>query len=297
MSKEDIFGKPNKRAIYITVAILVVASVVYRSLGAIDLKQTSILFVGLPALITILVVKYTNPPKNAYGIVFRVITLFLLMSSILLGEGMVCILFAAPIFYGVGALAVFIYQYSKKRANNKDSNLHLIAPIPFILLIMQPWGIVNEPDLQMIQVSKIYEREVGTHMFNKQPDPMSNFPSVFQIGFPKPLSINGEGINIGDTRTILFESKTKGKGALVLKIANINEKSATFEVVKDETHMGHWLTWDKFEVELETLDGGKTKVTWTSKYRCDLGPQWYFETMERVFVAAMNKHLLQLYFG
>ena len=50
------------------------------------------------------------------------------------------------------------------------------------------------------------------------------------------------------------------------------------------------------KVNLKTVEENKTKITWTSKYTCDLGPSWYFGPMEEYAVNKMNLHLMNSYF-
>lgn len=197
----------NKLKLYVIVGILAVASLLFRIINATHFEQTSILFVGLPALITVLVIKFAPPSKSLYGFVFKIITLFLLMSSILFAEGIVCILFAAPIFYGISGLLVYIYEFFKKR-DNKTYSLVAI-PVALILLI-QPTGIKTDPEIQTVSVTQKVSHKISLSDFNKSPDFQLNYPSLFKIGFPKPLDITGSGFNVGDIRNIRFESSTKG---------------------------------------------------------------------------------------
>ena len=94
--------KNKKNSLYLLVGILAALSLFVRVVSSLHLEQTSILFVGLPAIVTVLVIKFAKTPKTARGVAFQSITIFLLMSSVLFGEGLICILMAAPIFYGLG---------------------------------------------------------------------------------------------------------------------------------------------------------------------------------------------------
>jgi len=284
----------KKIKLYVLVGVLCVASIVFRLINDYHFEQTSILFVGLPALITLLMVKYSKTPKTAYGIVFKVITIFLLMSSILLGEGIVCVLFAAPIFYGVAALIVFIFQYLKKR--NK-SNLYTIVIIPVLLIVAQPFGVKVEPEIQTIITTVVMNKNVSIDSFNRNPDFLKNYPNLFKIGFPKPIGVKGTGTNIGDSRTIQFESSTKGISTLSLEIVDKNNSSIVFKPTKDDTHINHWLTWKEMKVDVIKMNSNQTKIKWTSQYQCDLGPSWYFEPIEKIAVEVMNKHLINAYFN
>lgn len=284
----------SKVKLYILVVILAVVSLAFRVINDFFYEQTSVLFVGLPALLTILVINYYKTPKTAYGVVFKTITIFLLMSSILLGEGILCVIFAAPIFYGIGAVIVYIVEYNK---NKKNSKLYSLLVIPVLLVLAQPFGILEEPEIQSVQTSVILQNDVSINSFNKHPDFMKDYPNFFKIGFPEPVGINGTGTSLGDVRNIQFESTTKGIGTLSLEVTSKTETSIVFKAVKDNTHINHWLSWKKMKVELVHLDDNKTEVKWTSSYQCELGPHWYFEPLEAFAVKTMNKHLLDAYFN
>ena len=282
----------RKTTLYIIVAVLVVASIAFRILNWREFEQTSLVFIGIPALITILLVRYGGQPKSAYGVAFKVITIFLLMSAILFGEGVVCIIFAAPIFYGIAALLVFISEYARK----KNDKLKSIILIPVSIILMQPIAFFSETELQEISSSKIVSGHISFDALTNEPDFMADLPSFFKIGFPKPLAINGGGLKIGDVREIQFESSTKGIGTLSLKVDSINENEVQFSFVEDKSHINHWLTWERATVKLNHLKDNQTEITWITEFTCDLGPQWYFVPLERFAVDQMNVHLLNSYF-
>ena len=54
----------NNRALYGFEIELVIASLTFRILLDIEFEQTSILFVGIPALITLIVIQYSGTPKS-----------------------------------------------------------------------------------------------------------------------------------------------------------------------------------------------------------------------------------------
>ncbi len=293
MKKETSINR-KKNNLYLAVAVLVVASITFRWITEWNFEQTSILFVGLPAFITVLMVKYSKTPTSAYGLVFKVLTIFLLMMSIVLGEGVVCVIMTAPIFYGVAALIVFIVQLLKKR---KKTKLYSIVVIPTLLIISQPFGIIEEPKLQTVETEVVVQNDVSIDSFNKHPNFLNDYPNFFKIGFPKPVAIQGVGTDIGATRAIQFESNTKGIGTLSLEVIERNNTSIIFEAVNDDTHINHWLSWKQMKVDIEKIDDRQTKITWTSQYQCSLGPRWYFEPLEEMAVEIMNKHLTNAYFN
>src|SRR5690349_20804749 len=91
---------PQRRLIVVIIA-LAAASIAFHLLVLTGYRHSAAVFIGIPTLLAILVAR-SEPPTTGTGIVMRVITLALLLSSIVFAEGMVCILLAAPIFYLVG---------------------------------------------------------------------------------------------------------------------------------------------------------------------------------------------------
>jgi len=279
----------SKNTLYIVVAVLAVGSLAYRLLSESHLEQSALLFIGLPALITIMVIKFSGTPKSAYGIAFKTITLFLLMSGILLGEGTVCIIMAAPLFYGIAAIVVYVIKKSGPK-------LQAIAIIPILIFLSEGVNIKKEQSLNVVTVSKVIDG-VSLCSLNSSPNFMKDIPAFFSLGFPEAVSIDGSGINIGDSRKIQFVSTTKGIGTLHLRITESTESNVKFEVVSDDTHISHWMHWDKVEISLADNENGTKTVTWTSSYRCALSPSWYFGPLERYAVYSSTHHLIDSYFN
>ncbi|MBT5955053.1 hypothetical protein HOG98_10095 [bacterium] len=293
---KNIFNHNNKSNLMTLVVVLAASSLLYKALnssGGFNLGHSSLLFVGLPTFITLLMIKFSKTPKTAYETVFKTITYFLLVSSIFLGEGLVCILMSAPIFYGVSALVVFIYNWITKKNKSK---LFSILLIPAIITIGQPFGDIS-PEIQSVQTSVTFNKNLSLNSFNTQQKLQKNYPLFFKIGFPTPVAIIGTGIKFGDTRDIQFNSTTKGLGILSLKIIEQDKTRIKFKAIKDTTHISGWLTWSNIDVQLVDIGENQTKVIWVSNFTCNLGPKWYFEPLEKYAVGLMNQYLINNYFG
>jgi len=292
---EDSRGKRAKSALYLIIGIVFIASIGFRIIDNQHLEQTSLLFVGLPTLIALLVVKYTDRPSSAYGVSFKAVTLFLLIASIAFGEGIICIIMAAPLFYGITALLVFIYDFLQKDDEEDENILHISLLIPIALLLAQVGDFNEMPVTETVITTEIVSN-ASINNLNTQPLFEINLPLFFQSGFPKPLSFEGEGLAVGDTREIKFESTTKGIGSLILEVQEIDDSSIVFSIQSDDSHIAHWLTWKKIEVSITPIDETQSTVTWASHYTCDLAPHWYFGRMERFAVGLSNEHLIHSFF-
>lgn len=284
--------KNNKNILYGVVVALIIANIAFKLLNHIEIEQTSLLFVGIPAIITILLIKYGGKPANIYGVVFKTVTLFLLLSSVLLGEGLVCIIIMAPIFYLVAGIIAFIIEYFNKKNKSKLNSFILI---PVLLILAQVHEINKKPDVLNIETKSEISQNIDFNAFNTTPNFLENLPNFFKIGFPKPIAIEGKGVNVGDYRKIQFESNTKGIGILHLKIKEKTKNTILFDVIEDNTHIAHWLTWKQMRVSIENKNNS-TIITWNTYFTCDLGPSWYFKPIESYGVKTMNTFLIDSFF-
>ncbi len=215
MGKTNREKERAKKLLYVIVAVLAIATLSVRLLNHFEREQTALLFVGVPSLITLLMIRFSGTPKTSSGVAYKGVTIFLLMSSIVLGEGTVCIIMAAPIFYGMAAFITSGRRIAKK--NNKDK-LYSIAIIPALLLVAQPLDYIGETKIETVETQVVVDGTSTLDAFNASPDFMKAYPSFFKIGFPKPVEIKGEGIEVGDLREVAFKSTTKGIGVLTLRV-------------------------------------------------------------------------------
>jgi len=283
-----------QKALYGVVAILAVASLVYRGISYYGLETTSFLFVGIPAIIAIAVIRVFERPKTAYGAIFQVITIFFLLSAVLMGEGVVCIIMAAPIFYGVGAIIGLIVELLRKR---DQANLQAVFILPFLFIAGEGHKIFKQPPLRTITTTQIVSAQHSLDNLNTPPNFMEDLPLFFQMGFPKPIAIEGEGLEQGSLRKIQFESNTKGIGTLSLQIKKRSENHVVFKMVEDDSHINHWMRWHEITVSLHPNNDGTKTLNWTTQYYCTLGPSWYFEPIEYAAINISNQHLINCYFG
>jgi len=286
--------KSAKSFLYAIIAVLAIGSFAYKVINYVDYGQSALMFVGLPTLISLLLVKTASRPKSAIAFAMFGTTLFLMLSLIVLGEGLICVLMASPIFYGIAAIIGGIVQYFSKKNQNK---LHSFLIIPLILIIGQPHQFNQVPPLETVVSEFVLDDVYTLDNLNQNPQFLDSLPLFFQMGFPKPLEIEGSGTAIGDARIIQFLSSTKGVGALHLEVVEKDENRILFKVKEDKSHIARWLSWEEIEVHLEPVSNKKTKIIWKSKYRCLLNPFWYFRPIERFAVQTSNQFLINIYFN
>lgn len=272
--------------------ILIVAtgSLAYRLIVWKRLEQTSLLFIGIPALLAI-VAACTPRAKTTTGGIMKGMTIALLLSGPLLGEGFICIVMAAPIFYLVGLLVGIGVDRTKRR------KAHVLSCLVLILAPMMIEG--TSPDLsfdrhEVVRISRIVQAspEEVERAISRSPRTDGPLPLYLRLGFPRPVQATGSGLETASMRTIHFAGGEGHPGDLVLKVEESRAGYVKFAVVSDGTKIAHWLDWKSSEVEWSSAGLGRTRVTWTLDFERRLDPAWYFRPWERYAVSLAAEHLI-----
>ena len=101
---ESNAGEKRTKVILFVVIIIMAALGLLSAIGMRGMPENSAaLYVGIPTLLALGLVALPRS-KSAMGTIFKGLTVALLVSAILLGEGSLCILLSAPIFYAAAAM-------------------------------------------------------------------------------------------------------------------------------------------------------------------------------------------------
>ena len=268
---------------FLKLMLLIVAvatgAVMYRLVVYGRLEQTAVLFIGVPTILAI-ILAVSPKAKTANGGIIKGITLALLLSGPLLGEGFICILMASPLFYGVGlAVGEIVHWTHKKRR----------ATLSCLLLIFLPMSVEGtSPSLsfnrdETVQASRVVqasERDV-LRTLSRSPRTDLPLPLYLRMGFPRPVEARGEGLEVGATRTIHFAGGEGRPGDLLLQVQESRPGYVRFSAISDRSKVAHWLDWKSSEVRWTALDAQHTRVDWTLHFERRLDPAWYFGPWER----------------
>ncbi len=278
----------------IIIAMIAVGSIAYRVLVSHHLEQTSALFVGVPTLLA-LIVTFTPRARSLMGIALKGVTLALLMSGILLGEGFICILMAAPLFYAITLLVVWSIQYARRRTKARyPKALYSLIALPLLPLSME--GVderLSFPRDEAVVASKVVALDPATVELFLGETPRFDLPlpAYLRLGFPTPGSVQGAGLQLGDRRVVHFAGGEGRPGDLILEVRERGEGLVRFAMISDASHIAHWLSWKESNVQWEPAAGG-TRVTWTLRYQRRLDPAWYFGPWERYAVGLSAEYLI-----
>lgn len=266
------------------IAMLALAVVLYHVLLGNGLGQTAALFIGIPALAAMAAV--FAPARTALGVAMKAVTIGLLISMVFLGEGAVCVLMSAPLFYLV-ALLIGWAVGGIRSSNNRNQLFPWIAMMS--MLPMSVEGVMPmttfSRDVIVSQTRIVNASAAAIEAAIEQAPRFDRaLPPFLAIGFPTPTAtrIDGDRWTIrmrgGEMRLNGMEMRA---GDLVLERDSRGATFTSWRAVVDDSHMTHFLNWQTSRVEWSPIDAHTTRVTWTLRYRRGLDPAWYFGPMER----------------
>ena len=271
-----------------------IASVLFRVLVLGQKEQSALMFIGLPTAMAMLIA-YMPRAASATGMIMKGITLFLLLLGILLIEGFICILMAAPLFYSVGfIIGIFVDKARAKREFDKRFRI-VILPALVLMSLEGISGILSFPRDEAITVSRdvtLTPADARAQLARGPEFVLSELPAFLKLGYPAPHEIEGSGLELGDTWRIHFAGGEGKPGDLTAKVVESGPNHIRVARVKDTGHIAHWLDWQEAEWTIEPAGSG-SRVTLTMRYRRLLDPAWYFKPIERHGVKMAGEYFLQ----
>ena len=289
-----------RKTLIASIVALTAASIAFRILRSSQLDHTSLVFIGIPALLALVLIAVE--PRTSAGTIHKTIAIALCMSGIVFGEGFVCILMASPLFFLVGALVARLRgpkplhegrDAERRESGSKWTRLGIALIVPLSLEGVVPR--FELPREEVVTVSRVVAAPSDS-VRAALARPMRfdrSLPRFFMLGFPTPARTSGEGIAVGDRRTTQFLHGGHHPGSLVLEVTSSMPRSVVFTATSDDSYITHWLSWRAAEVAWVEIAPGETRVTWTLRYRRRLDPGWYFAPLERYGVRLAADYLIE----
>ena len=283
----------------LAVAIAVVA---YRVIVFHNLQQTAALFIGIPALLAI-VVTFGVSPRSATGVACKAVTIGLLVSMLFLWEGVLCVLMSAPLFFAVAVGITHFVQIVRGTGDRDTITLRSCA----ILLVLVPMSLEGVTDLttlnrtESVSASRIVgaSADAVARALLDAPRFDRARPLLLRGGFPSPIAARIDRTS-GKTRWIitmrggemLLSGLEPRTGELTLTLEESRPGLVRWRALSDTSHMTHFLAWREIVVRWDAVDAATTRVTWTVRYQRGLDPAWYFGPMERQAVRLAARYLI-----
>lgn len=292
ISERDVKISSAQWTLIAFIVAFAAGGILYRLLIQHDLGHSAAMFIGIPAVMAILLA-LTPKAKTITGGIVKAITLALLIIAPLLGEGYLCILMASPLFYVVGIVVGLVVDRLRLKRNAK------LSCVALVLLPMSLEGVIPALSFnrnQTVEVRSVVNAsaEVVEQRLALSPDLTTRLPVVLRIGFPRPLRAWGAGLQIGAMRTIHFAgAEGDPPGDLEMRVTEHRPGFVRFQTVSDDSKLTQWVAWDCSEIEWKQLDASHTQVTWRVHFERQLDPAWYFAPLERAAVDQAARYLIQ----
>ena len=167
------------------VLIVFLVSISLRVIYARKLETTSVMFIGLPAGLAI-VMSLLPRSKSALGAAMKGTTIGLLISAILFGEGLICVLMAAPIAYFIAGLVGGLTDASRRsRHPEAQCFIWILAAVMSFEGASDKFSLSRDEEARAERVVAATPAQVeaalaGTPAFHTQ------LPLYFRMGFQNP---------------------------------------------------------------------------------------------------------------
>ncbi|ASU85623.1 hypothetical protein CDO52_24995 [Nocardiopsis gilva YIM 90087] len=263
------------------------AMLAYRVLIAGRLEQTALFYVGLPALIAVTIVLVARP-RSPGGVTMGALTIGLLLAGPMLGEGVICLVIAAPLFYLVAGIMIFALNRLTRDDGPAGPRALVALPLVAVLALEGVGGLTYLPRDSAGSAERLVDATPGqvAAALGAAPE-YGDVESTLltALPFPAPVEARGGGLQVGARRVVEF----RGRPFLGLS-APSTPRGMTLEVVQseigadggrvvflvtDDTTVARWLDLRQAEATW-TAEGGKTRLSWTLSYERTYDPSWYF---------------------
>lgn len=268
------------RLVIHVVVALSVASVLYVIIGSTAAKYSSLFFVGLPIILGLSVFLLPES-QSRYVNMAKLVTVFLGLSLWGFGEGLICVLMAAPIFYMVGAAVVAGYEHVNRAAVPAAVGLLVILCLEGVhpALSFNRQHSASAEGVVPLSVAQVKSNLTGNPELTELP-----LDFMLLLGFPVPVSATGTGLNAGDAREFSFKRRDGVMETVRFEVAGASASHVALVPVFDNTVISQWLGWQGTKISWEALGDHSTKVSVVMQFERHLDPGWYFAPLQKWIV-------------
>lgn len=294
--------------------MLVILLLVGLSMGALRLLDgseygtTALVYITVPYLVAVLITLFRPYAQShtwgrAYLSHLATSTVVFFATSVLLGEGFICVLFFMPIYFLIALIvfAGFWKDPDPRPGSGGRSRTYSIA-LPVLVAAFSLEGTSDSLSFD--------RRNTATATVTTSVSPESVFANLalpirierssdWMLGvFPMPIDVEAGSLNKGDVHRIhtryhrWFVTNTHD-GEIQLRIDRVTPDGVSATFVKDTSYFSTYVDLVGSETRITVGDDGLTRVTLTIEYRRRLDPAWYFGPMQQYAMTTMAEHLIR----
>ena len=274
------------------ILVLTVATLAWDLTRKSEFSETSALFVGLPALLAI-ALSLTAPAASTTGTIFKGTTIFLLLTGLVLKEGFICILMMSPIIYAIVGLFAWLIRFVGKPDQKNRLRSILFVPLALIFSLEGTKGFLSFPTAGTAtawQVFDVSPSQLEAALARKLSFD-APLPIFLSLGFPRPIQSIGEGLKLGDQRSIEFNMPEHSIARF--KITARAPGFARMTLIENTTVVTMWLDLQAAELRWTKISATQTRLDWTLEFNRKLAPAWYFQPLQTFGVSQAANYLLK----
>ncbi|WP_344100348.1 hypothetical protein [Nocardiopsis rhodophaea] len=296
--------RARRRARWTLAAVLLAlfaAMLGYRVLTVGRLEETALFYVGLPALIAVMVVLLARP-RSPVGVATGATAIGLLLAGPLLGEGLICLVIASPLFFAVAGFIGWCVDRTINTWSAGPSAL-VVAPVIALLALEGVAGVSYLPRGSSGSAERVVDAapEQVAAALAAAPE-YGEVESAFltMLPFPAPVAARGTGLEVGAQRVIEFTPHhASGPGSpparrgMTLEVVESDVDADSGRVVfrvTDDTTLARWLDLRQAEPAWRA-EGEGTRLSWTLSYERTYDPSWYFGPVQEYAVGEAAGYL------
>lgn len=275
--------------------ISAVLSVVYRIIEKKGLTQTYATFIGIPLVIGAMTA-YLSRPRSSLAMVMKITTLLLCIVAPALGEGVICLIMAAPIIYVVAALGYLLVEAIRNSLGPRGPGSTLVVVmLPFLLaeLTSTPHSI-RDPRTMTVRDERFVAAPPGVVWQTlRQGNLVSRqFPLFLQAGFPLPTKLQRQSNGLARLTFDPGSERWPGTNVIVSReLQDPANRRLTFVIQEDGTKLARWLTFVRTSFEVVPCPGG-CRLRQTTVFRQRMQPGVYWNPLESFAVGQMHIYAL-----
>lgn len=278
----------------------------YMLLMLTGLAFTGLLFLLLPLFSAMLVAALVSRREHVMSTCFLSLLFNACASFLFLGEGVICVLMASPVFAGMtfaGAAAIRRSRFADYGPPRWTVWVLIAALVGYASYdaVVLARGVPERAVTTSVNLPVARAEAWRSLSFDRPP--VATMPKwLFALPAPDRYVFAAEGL--GAERWVDYGAPVQGddadrpRGRLVYRITEWSpEQEAVFACVRDETRIGRWVELLETRVLLEDQPavGGATgtRITLTTRYRRRLGPDFYFVPLMDGAIAGMHGMLAE----
>lgn len=280
-------------------------SLLVRVILSSDFGTTAILYIAVPFLVTVTLILLTPRTSShwtaGYFRAFCLTFAVLFGVSIVLYEGIVCVLMFLPI-YLVGALFAMAAEAIARAARRHRGRSARVYILPALVLASALEGTHDNLSFdrsETVSVTRVSGLPAGTLRENiGMPFAFDGDRHWFLKIFPMPQRVVPDSMVQGAihradyTYHRWFFTNTH-RGHMLLQIRDAGPLHVETQILEDTSYISHYLSLRGTRIDLDPIDAQTTKVTLTVNYQRKLDPAWYFGPLQRYGVERMADLLIE----